>query len=114
MSIGEERETMIEKAAMALGQMPEGLTCPEQCYFIGLKMLYSMFKKNMITREEGSELKKGILKEYRLFAVEYRLSSWWADCFKKTEEACARYRKDRTLENADLILKSIDKIEVKY
>lgn len=114
MSIGEEREAMIEKVAMALGEMPEGLTCPEQCYFIGLKMLYSMFRKNMITREEGSELKKGILKEYRLFAIEYRLSLWWAECFKKTEDAVARYRKNRTLENADKILESIDKIEVRY
>ena len=107
-----EREKQIEQAAMGSSEPPKDMEIYEQVYFLGLKYLYALYRRNEITREKASEMKLVLQRQCSDFRADWKLSTWWAECYRKTESASSAYRKERTLENADLLLKSIDKIEV--
>jgi hypothetical protein len=101
-------ELPYEKVAMAGGEMPKGLEYPDQILFLELRLLYDSYKRKMIDRETATREKVELLRTYEGHKVVDSMGKQWVEQIKKTELCRAEYRKNRTLENADRLLKSIE------
>jgi hypothetical protein len=101
-------ELPYEKTAMSGGKMPDGLEYPDQILFMELSLLYERYRMKMIDREIATEEKKELLRTYELHKIVDAMGKQWVEQIKKTETARANYRKDRTLENADLLVLAIE------
>lgn len=91
--------------------MPPGLSFPDQCMFQALAGLYARYRAKTITRDQASREKKQLLREYENAVYFWGLGKHWSEVIMRTELARAEYRKNRTLENADKLLSSIDGME---
>lgn len=98
----------MERDAMNGKEMPDGLGYPEQILYMCLRMLYDQYRKKIIDREVAAREKKKLLDEYRIYKFREQMGDEWVAQIKQTELARAEYRKNRTLENADKLLGSID------
>ena len=101
-------ELPYEKIAMAGGEMPGGLDYPDQILFLELRLLYDSYKRKMIDREAATREKVELLRTYEGHKAVESMGKLWVEQIKKTELFRADYRKNRTLENADRLLKSIE------
>ena len=101
-------ELPYEKIAMSGGEMPIGLDYPDQILFLELRLLYDSYKKKMIDRETATREKVELLRTYEGHKAVESMGKLWVEQIKKTELFRADYRKNRTLENADRLLKSIE------
>ena len=101
-------ELPYEKIAMSCGEMPGGLDYPDQILFLELRLLYDSYKKKIIDRETATREKVELLRTYEGHKVVESMGKLWVEQIKKTELCRADYRKNRTLENADRLLKSIE------
>lgn len=101
-------ELPYEKIAMAGGEMPGGLDYPDQILFLELRLLYDSYKRKMIDRETATREKVELLRTYEGHKAVESMGKLWVEQIKKTELFRADYRKNRTLENADRLLKSIE------
>ena len=101
-------ELPYEKIAMAGGEMPGGLDYPDQILFLELRLLYDSYKRKLIDRETATREKVELLRTYECHKAVESMGKLWVEQIKKTELFRADYRKNRTLENADRLLKSIE------
>jgi hypothetical protein len=101
-------ELPYEKIAMAGGEMPEGLEYPDQILFLELRLLYDSYKRKLIDRDTATREKVELLRTYEAHKIVDKMGNEWVDQIKKTELIRAEYRKNRTLENADRLLKHIE------
>ena len=101
-------ELPYEKIAMAGGEMPKGLDYPDQILFLELRLLYDSYKRKLIDRETATREKVELLRTHEGHKVVEAMGKQWVEQIKKTELCRADYRKNRTLENADRLLKSIE------
>lgn len=101
-------ELPYEKIAMAGGEMPKGLEYPDQILFLELRLLYDSYKKKIIDRDTATREKVELLRTYEGHKAVESMGKLWVEQIKKTELFRADYRKNRTLENADRLLKSIE------
>ena len=101
-------ELPYEKIAMAGGEMPGGLDYPDQILFLELRLLYDSYKRKMIDREAATREKVELLRSYEGHKAVESMGKLWVEQIKRTELCRADYRKNRTLENADRLLKSIE------
>lgn len=101
-------ELPYEKVAMSGGEMPTGLEYPDQILFLELRLLYDSYKRKMIDREAATREKVELLRTYEGHKAVESMGKLWVEQIKKTELFRADYRKNRTLENADRLLKSIE------
>lgn len=92
-----------EQAAIRGDEMPDGLDYPDQVMFLNLRMLYAQKRMNIIDRETAVREKKKLLDEYRVYKHHWQMGEHWTAVIKATELQRAAYRKNRTLENADLL-----------
>lgn len=101
-----------EEQAMHNEPMPEGLTALEQQIYIVLRNIYWSLHKGIITKDQAQKEKNmtiknlGALNNSREF--ERRC---WENSAKRTmaaERAMTMYRKNRTLENADVLVDRLD------
>lgn len=99
-----------ERAAMHGDPMPTGLTFPDQLMFQELSLLYARYRFKTISREQASAEKKQLLREHEAFVHRWKLGDHYVELINRTEAARTAYRKDRTLENADALLRAIDGI----
>ena len=88
----------------------------EQCAYLALRYLYRLYEVGGISREEASKVKSNIAKRYEKDCrqeeqLDYVIRAF-AEVIKKTADANERYRKDRTLDNADALCKAIDGVDV--
>lgn len=97
-----------EKAAMRRGEMPGGLSYPDQLLFLALRSLYAQLKAGVIDRPVGVVEKKKLLESYRVQKFNWEMGDHFTRLIKNTELARAAYRKERTLENADKLLAALD------
>lgn len=104
------KELSYERAAMRNAPMPDGLTFPDQLMYQALALLYARYQRNAITRERASAEKKQLLREYEAFVSRWSMGDRYVRIIKETELAKSAYRKNRTLENADDLLRAIDGI----
>lgn len=97
-----------EKQAMRGDPMPDGLDSPDQLLYQALVILYARYRMNIILRDQAISEKKSLLDKHRVFRFRWEMGDRWVEVIKKTELARAEYRKNRTLENADALVKCID------
>ena len=101
-------ELPYEKIAMAGGEMPKGLECPDQILFLELRLLYDSYKRKMIDRDAATREKVELLRTYEAHKIVDRMGKEWVDQIKRTELARAEYRKNKTIENADKLLTCVE------
>ena len=101
-------ELPYEKIAIAGGEMPKGLSYPDQVLFLELRILYQTYKSGIITRESATMEKADLLRNYAVYQLADKMGQEWVEVIKATEIARANYRKKRTIENADKLLDCID------
>jgi hypothetical protein len=101
-------ELPYEKIAMAGGEMPKGLEYPDQILFLELRLLYDSYKRKLIDRDVATREKVELLRNYEAHKVVENIGKELVYQIKKSELARAEYRKERTIENADKLLKSIE------
>lgn len=103
-------ELSYELPAMHGEPMPPGLTFPDQCMFQALAALYARYRFKTISREQASQEKKQLLREHEAFVYRWKLGDHYVELINHTEAARTAYRKNRTIENADALVKCIDGI----
>ena len=101
-------ELPYEKIAMSGGEMPKGLEYPDQILFMELRLLYDSYKKGLVDRNVATREKVELLREYEAHKIVDRMGKEWVQQIKRTESARAKYRKEKTIENADLLLTSVE------
>lgn len=97
-----------EKYAMHGEPMPDGLTFPDQIMFQSLSLLYARYRLKAIARDQAAKEKRQLLREYENHKFKYSLSDKWVAAIKATDLARCEYRKNKTLENADNLVRCID------
>lgn len=97
-----------ERAAMNGEELPDGLEYPDQILYLELRSLYDHLKKGIISRQTAIFEKKKLLGEYQHNKYNYEIAEEWVAVLKRTELARAAYRKERTLENADRLLRAVE------
>lgn len=97
-------------------EMPDGLKGCDQILYLSLRLLYETYKKQIIDRGVATAEKKKLLAEYKRRKIEDEYLSLFVSNIRKSETFRAEYRKNRTLENADRVLDSMEfrnKLEAK-
>ena len=89
-------------------EMPGGLEVQDQTLFLQLRLLYRSYKNGTISRDVAKSEKEKLLVEYRKSTVANESRKRWVELIKRTEEARTEYRREKSIENADRLLKSID------
>lgn len=93
----------------AKNEMPDsGLTYIDWLLWYMLRDIYAEFRQGTLDKERGADRKKHAIEiwEKETFNNEQsrQLAFRVADLWKRVELAASQYQKDRTLENADLII----------
>lgn len=101
-------ELPYEKIAMAGGEMPQGLEYPDQILFLELRLLYDSYKRKIIDRETATREKVELLRTHEAHKIVDRCGKEWVEQIKRTELARAEYRKNRKIENADILVACIE------
>lgn len=101
-------ELPYEKIAMAGGEMPQGLEYPDQILFLELRLLYDSYKRKIIDRETATREKVELLRIHEAHKIVDGCGKEWVEQIKRTERARAEYRKNKTLENADILVACVE------
>lgn len=104
-------ELPYEKIAMAGGEMPTGLEYPDQILFLELRLLYDSYKRKLIDREKATQEKVELLRTYEAHKIIDRCGKEWAEQIKRTELARAEYRKNKTIDNADILVACVEGVK---
>lgn len=108
-----EREAIAaaNHAGNGFDYLPKRTTPVESLAFYVMVLLYSLYQHGVLDKDQGHEWKKIILAKFESatkdadsFKEETRRLSKF---FQNVEMACSAYQKERTLDNADKIIKSI-------
>ncbi len=97
-----------ENAAKRNQPMPDGLSSAEQRAFQSLALLTARYKLGGLTAEQAVKERKEIDRAYEHDAFCDKLNDWHIRFTKNIELAHARYRKKRTIENANVLSDVID------
>ena len=97
-----------EKDAMAGLEMPDGLSYPGQILYLELRMLYHQYYQKIIDRETATKEKKKLLDEYRVNQFREEMGNQWVEVVRLTDIARCDYKKNRTRENADMLIEIIE------
>lgn len=101
-------EIPFERQAMNGEPMPDGLGFPYQLLFLGLRDLYHQYKQGWVDKETARQEKIALIRQCETFLIMEENASHWIEMFKRVEAASTNYRKDRTLENADILLACVE------
>lgn len=97
-----------ERLAMQNAPMPDGLSSPDQLMYQALCLLYTRYRLKTISREQASNEKRQLLREHEKFLYRWAMGDRYVQLVRETEGARCEYRKNRTIENADKLLKRVD------
>lgn len=89
-------------------EMPDGLEYPDQILFLCFRSLYAQLRNGDISRELAISEKRKLLHEHKAYRRVDEMGKEWIRILGETEAACAAYRKERTLENADKLLAAVE------
>ena len=97
---------------MQCGEMPDGLSLPDQMAFTALRNIYDAYHKKIISREMAAAEKKRIRREWTVLKERWefgeRLADHRARILHGTEVAKTACRKNPTPENALRLCDVID------
>lgn len=103
-----------EREAMEGQPMPKDLFMTDQKAYQAFASLYGRYRIGLIDRAAGSAEKARVLavwdREKWVDEAASELAKWHARLRKEIEGAQNRYRKNRTLENADKLSRALDGI----
>lgn len=97
-----------EAAAKACVPMPGGLTLPEQAVYQSIAALATRYRCGTITAADSITEKKMIDAAYENQLAREAYIDWCACLHLHIEQAMNAYRLNRTLENADRLVDTID------
>lgn len=104
------------KSAAWIGKEPSDMLVYEKLYYERMVRIYELFRKGLMSEEKAVAGTNHALKEYENYArmaeAERQRSMHTAAFFKNIELTASRYRKDRTIENADSLIEAIDEMEL--
>lgn len=104
-----------ERIAMQGGEMPDGLSLPDQLAFTALRNIYDAYHKKLITREMAAAEKRRLRRTYTVAreSLEFqdKLADHRARQLRDTEAAKTACRKDPTPENALRLCNALDGLE---
>lgn len=100
-----------ERSAMNGDEMPDGLPLEEQQAWQAVAHLYGRYRLKLIDRKTGhteiGKISATLDLRQREANADRKLCKWHADLMKAIEGAANAYAKERTLENADRLYKTI-------
>lgn len=100
-----------EKAAQAGGEMPDGLPLVDQMAFTTMRSIYADYHQKRITRDIAAAEKKKVWRSYEQMrgkaVFEEELAKKQANLFVAAEQWASAYQKNRTLENADNLIRAV-------
>lgn len=88
--------------------MPDGLNSPEQTMYLQLRMLYHQYRNGFVSREQAKEEKRLLCIEFEKNQHKEKVYRYWVEQTKRTEAAKVAYLKDKTIENADKLVRVLD------
>ena len=97
-----------EKDAKANKPMPKGLRLSEQKAYMALSLLAARYKAGLVGVEQAQKERKEIDRAFASDCGADAANDWVVGLRKNIELAHAKYRKERTLEAADLLSDVID------
>lgn len=109
----QDEYTPTELSALASrNEMPDKpMACIDWLLWYMLRDIYSEFAAGMLTKEQGAERKQHAVRiyerEWERIAQNNALCDRVVNLWKGLEEASSAYRKDRTLENADNLMRVV-------
>ena len=83
--------------------MPEGLSSAEQKAYQSLAILSERYRLGCLTPAQAIEERRSIDIAFEHDSSADKANKWVVGLRKRIEIAHARYRKDRTIENADIL-----------
>ena len=97
-----------EQQAMNGAEMPNGLDYADQIMFQQLRLLYNSVHNGIIPRDIAIREKKKFLSEYKKNKIGVQSMQGYIDYINSTCVARTKYTKNRTLENADNLVKALE------
>ena len=97
-----------ENAAKRNAPMPNGLTASEQVAYQSIALLAARYRLGAVSAEQAQKERKDIDRAFAARLACDKASKWSVDLRKRIEIAHAKYRKEHTLEAADLLSNVID------
>lgn len=95
----------------------EAMTCPERALWYALRDIYSSYKRGVITKVKGEELKRKAMRQFNLdnqaTSNAIKILKEHANFWKSIEQAASQYRLERNLDNADAFLEAVYKVPIK-
>lgn len=105
-----------EQVAIAGGEMPDGLTGPEQRLFLGLRALYRQKRIGIITLEVAVAEKKKLVHIYNKDMADSEVCNRLIACHTKINNSVwqlyAEFKRAPSMELADKIVRVFDGLEV--
>ena len=95
----------------------EAMTCPERALWYALRDIYSQFRRGLIDKRKGEELKLKALRQFDLdnqaISNAMKILKEHARFWQSVERTASAYRLERTLENADAFLEAVYNVPIK-
>lgn len=101
-------ELPYERIAMAGGEMPDGLSYPDQILYLELRMLYHQYYQKVIDRETAVMEKKKMIEQYKGLKFREKMGYHWVEIIRLTELATSEYRKNPCHENAMKLIRILE------
>lgn len=105
-----------EQIAISGGEMPDGLTGPEQRFFLGLRALYHQKRVGIITRETAVAEKKKLVHTYSKDVADSEVCDRLIACHTKINNSVwqlyAEFKRAPSMELANRIVRVFDGLEV--
>ena len=93
-----------EKEAMNEEPLPIGLDIADQFLFLGLKYLYAMHRRGLISRDRASKEKEKLVFQWKTEKSKLEfLSREAVELSERIKRASDEFKESRTLENADAL-----------
>lgn len=107
MTSNEQRADWLETFALENAPMPDGLSSAEQLLFQKFRYLYAAAALGKISREQGKREKFYILEQFKHDVADERRWLATTKMWSKIDWAGIRYRRDRTIENANRFVEAV-------
>ena len=88
--------------------MPAGLPASEQLAYQSIAALVARYRMGTVTADQAVKERKQIDQRYLIDAANEGYIQWTVDLRRRIEVAHSRYRKERTVEAADVLSDVID------
>lgn len=97
----------LDELAFQNKPIPEPLGRAERRYFLQMRSIYTAASMGVIDARRGSEEKRVARQDYENEIADFEFLTYSGKRWAKIEEAGRRYRKNKTIENADAFMDAV-------